>query len=130
MLLLSTMNMNPTRLRLRQCQPGKPGCPQKSKLLIILYQVSRLLLPSPGANAIPTPIATFLFDTNQELLWVGNEYGRVSSFYGSELQRYTSFKAGDGPVRQLLVHDKGIIALCSRSIHMSMRRGPPLWHIT
>lgn len=61
---------------------------------------------------------------------MGNEYGRVSSFYGSELQRYTSFKAGDGPVRQLLVHDKGIIALCSRSIHMSMRRGPPLWHIT
>lgn len=48
------------------------------------------------------------------------------------MQRYTSFKAhasGDGPVRQILIHDKGVIALGSRSIHMAMRRGVPLWHI-
>jgi PAB-dependent poly(A)-specific ribonuclease subunit 2 len=79
---------------------------------------------------VPTPVATFAFDTNQELLWIGNEYGRVSSFYGTELQRYTSFKAGEGPVRQILFHDKGVIALGSKSIHMAMRRGPPIWHIT
>lgn len=69
------------------------------------------------------------FDTTQELLWAGNEYGRVSSFYGTDMQRYTSFKAGAGPVRQLLFHDKGVIALCSTSVHMAMRRGPALWHI-
>jgi PAB-dependent poly(A)-specific ribonuclease subunit 2 len=58
--------------------------------------------------------------------------GRVTSFYGAELQRYTSFKAhpsGDGPVRQLLFCDKGVIALGSRSVHMASRKGPTLWHI-
>src|SRR5690348_2711347 len=91
------------------------------------------------------------FDTIQELFWVGNDYvrihilmahwskahkviiqGRVASFYSSELQRHTSFRAhpsGDGPVRQLLCHDKGIIALGTKSIHMATRRGLPVWHI-
>ncbi|TVY87329.1 PAN2-PAN3 deadenylation complex catalytic subunit, partial [Lachnellula willkommii] len=92
-------------------------------------EVGRLLLP-PGQNAIPSQAQTMAFDTSQELLWVGNEYGRVSSFYSTELTRYTSFKAGEGPVRQLLIHEKGVIALCARSIHMGLRRGPPLWHIT
>lgn len=48
------------------------------------------------------------------------------------MQRYTSFKAHDttdGPVRQILVHEKGIIALGSRSVHMALRRGPSIWHI-
>jgi PAB-dependent poly(A)-specific ribonuclease subunit 2 len=72
------------------------------------------------------------FDTSQELLWAGNEYGRVTSFYGAELQQYTSFKAHssqDGKVHQLLFNDKGVIAIGSRSVHMAMRRGPPLWTI-
>lgn len=54
------------------------------------------------------------------------------SFYGRELQRYTAFKihpSGEGPVRQFLFHDKGIIALGTRSVHMAMRRGPALWNI-
>lgn len=72
------------------------------------------------------------FDTVQELLWAGNEYGRVSSFYGTELTPYTSFKAHnsqDGKVHQLLFNDKGVIALGPHSVHMAMRRGPPLWTI-
>ena len=58
--------------------------------------------------------------------------GRVTSFYGNELQRYTSFKAHaapDGAIRQILITDKGIVALGSRDLHMAMRRGVPLWHI-
>lgn len=96
----------------------------------ILYkQVNRLPLPPSGAHGVPTPVASLAFDTSQELLWAGNDYGRVSSFYGTELTQHTSFKAGDDPVRQILLHDKGVIALCSRSIHMATRRGPPIWHI-
>ncbi|PBP25759.1 putative PAB-dependent poly(A)-specific ribonuclease subunit PAN2 [Diplocarpon rosae] len=90
----------------------------------------RLLLPPPGPQALPTPVSTFAFDNSQELLWAGNQFGRVSSFYGNELQRYTSFQCGDGPVHQLLLHDKGVIALGSKSLHMALRRGPPIWHIT
>lgn len=58
--------------------------------------------------------------------------GRVTSFFGSELQRYTSFKAhanNEGAVRQILVNDKGVVALGSKEVHMASRRGLPLWHI-
>lgn len=103
--------------------------PRRECTNILTVQVSRLLLPPPGPHAVSTPVATFAFDNTQELLWAGNEFGRVTSFYGTELQQYTSFRAGDGPVRQLLLHEKGVIALCSRSIHMATRRGPPIWHI-
>jgi len=95
-------------------------------------QVSRLLLPPSqhGQGPIHTPIRSMAFDTHQELLWLGNDFGRVSSFYSSDLQPYTSFIAGDGPVCQVLFHDKGVIALTPTGVHMAMRRGPPLWHIT
>ncbi|PHH70824.1 hypothetical protein CDD80_5705 [Ophiocordyceps camponoti-rufipedis] len=95
-------------------------------------EVSRIPFPPSGVHAMPTPVTTMTFDTSQELLWTGNDYGRVMSFLGTEQQRYTSFKAHqalDGPVRQILVNDKGVIALGSRDIHMALRRGPPIWHI-
>lgn len=60
--------------------------------------------------------------------------GRVTSFYGNNLQKYTSFRAhppSEGAVHQLLFNDKGVIALGARGVHMAMRRGPPVWpHIT
>ncbi|KAF6826197.1 pab-dependent poly -specific ribonuclease subunit [Colletotrichum musicola] len=95
-------------------------------------EVTRIPFPPPGVHAMPTPVTTMTFDTTQELLWTGNDYGRATSFYGSELQRYTSFKAQmttDGPVRQILVNDKGVVVLGSRDIHMASRRGPSIWHI-
>lgn len=56
--------------------------------------------------------------------------GRVTSFYGTELRRYTSLKAHKtGAVHQLLVSDKGIVALGSNYVHMSSRTGPTLWHL-
>ncbi|OAR02912.1 hypothetical protein LLEC1_04548, partial [Akanthomyces lecanii] len=115
-------------------------------------EVARIQFPPPGLHALPTPVTTMMFDTSQELLWTGNDYvrptrrytqvqhtgiltsckGRVTSFVGSELQRYTSFKAhlsSEGPVRQILVNDKGVIALGSNDVHMSHRRGAAIWHI-
>ncbi|PNY28099.1 PAB-dependent poly(A)-specific ribonuclease subunit PAN2 [Tolypocladium capitatum] len=95
-------------------------------------EVSRILFPPPGVHALPTLVTTMTFDTSQELLWTGNDYGRVTAFVGSELQRYTSFKAhlaSDGLVRQILVNDKGVVILGSRDVHMALRRGVPLWHI-
>ncbi|KAH7319699.1 ubiquitin carboxyl-terminal hydrolase-domain-containing protein [Stachybotrys elegans] len=95
-------------------------------------EVSRIPFPPPGVHAMPTPVTTMIFDTSQELLWTGNDFGRVTSFYGTKMQLHTSHKAhlsADGPVRQLLVNDKGIIALGSKDVHMAIRRGPPIWHI-
>lgn len=96
-------------------------------------EVAQITLPPPGLRAHHTPVTTLAFDTSQELLWTGNDYGRVTSFYGTtHPNQYTSFKAHssqDGKVHQLLFNDKGVIALGSRSVHMAMRRGPPLWNI-
>ncbi|KAI0019137.1 PAB-dependent poly(A)-specific ribonuclease subunit PAN2 [Xylariomycetidae sp. FL0641] len=95
-------------------------------------ELARIPFPPPGLRAMATPVTTLAFDTNQELLWTGNEYGRVTSFYGTKLQQYTSFKAHtsqDGPVRQILFNDKGVIALGSRGVHMANRRGLPIWSI-
>ncbi|KAG9242393.1 PAB-dependent poly(A)-specific ribonuclease subunit PAN2 [Calycina marina] len=92
-------------------------------------EVSRLLLPPPihGAHS---PIRGLAFDTHQELLWLGNDYGRVSSFCNAaDPQAYTSFVAGDGPVAQIIFHRKGVIALTPTSVHMALRRGQPMWHI-
>ncbi|KAH8601191.1 PAB-dependent poly(A)-specific ribonuclease subunit PAN2 [Bisporella sp. PMI_857] len=93
-------------------------------------EVSLTTSASSPPNGYHSPIEALAFDTHQELLWLGNKHGRVSSFYNADLQPYTSFMAGDLPVRQLLFHDKGVIAVTPTSIHMAMRRGPPLWHLT
>ncbi|OTB09293.1 hypothetical protein M426DRAFT_77218 [Hypoxylon sp. CI-4A] len=95
-------------------------------------EVTRIPFPPPGLRAMPTPVTVLAFDTSQELLWTGNEYGRVSSFYGTKLQPYTSFKvhtSQDGPVRQILFNDKGVIVVGARGVHMAIRRGPPLWSL-
>ncbi|KAG7286596.1 poly(A)-specific ribonuclease [Staphylotrichum longicolle] len=95
-------------------------------------EVTRIAFPAPGTNDYPRPATALAFDTIAELLWAGNDRGRVVSFYGRDLQRYTAFKIhppAEGPVRQFLFHDKGVIALGTRSVHMAMRRGPALWNI-
>ncbi|KXX75827.1 PAB-dependent poly(A)-specific ribonuclease subunit PAN2 [Madurella mycetomatis] len=95
-------------------------------------EVTRIAFPAPGTNDYPRPATALAFDTVAELLWVGSDRGRVVSLYGRDLQRYTAFKIqppSEGPVRQFLFHDKGVIALGTRSIHMAMRRGPALWNI-
>jgi PAB-dependent poly(A)-specific ribonuclease subunit 2 len=72
------------------------------------------------------------FDTCQELIWTGNVYGRVTSFYSTDLARYTSFmchssKEAGGAVRQILVNTKGIVVLSSRTLHMASRKGLTMW---
>ena len=37
-------------------------------------QLQRITVPPPDVHAEPTPASTVAFDTQQELLWVGNEY--------------------------------------------------------
>ncbi|KAI9702842.1 MAG: poly(A)-specific ribonuclease [Candelina mexicana] len=96
-------------------------------------EIGRIGLPPPGVRAVPTPVSAMAFDTKQELFWAGNEYGRITSFYGPELQKYTSFRAhpsSEGPVKQILLHERGVVSVASRSVHMSLRRGLAQWHIS
>ncbi|KAL4909167.1 PAB-dependent poly(A)-specific ribonuclease subunit pan2 [Aspergillus multicolor] len=96
-------------------------------------ELIRIPLPPPSPHGLPTVATTIAFDDVSELLWAGNEYGRITSFYGPELQRYTSVRAhpvAEGQVRQIIFHERGVISLSSKSVHMISRRGLTQWHIT
>lgn len=47
----------------------------------------------------------------------------MSSFYGSAMRRYTSFKSSKSPTSQILCHDKYVISLSARSVKLNNRRG-------
>ncbi|KAF2110710.1 ubiquitin carboxyl-terminal hydrolase-domain-containing protein [Lophiotrema nucula] len=96
-------------------------------------ELAAVQLPPPGPHHPATQVTTFAFDTTQELLWTGNEYGRVTSFYGPSLERYTSYRAhgaNEGAIKQFLFTEKGIISISKQSIHFSIRRGLAQWHLT
>ncbi|KAK5167002.1 poly(A)-specific ribonuclease [Saxophila tyrrhenica] len=103
-------------------------------------QTVRIAHPGPSPNAPPGVVTAFAFDTAQELLWTGNEYGRVTSFYGQDLQRYTSYRGhsnsaprgapGNAHVKQFLFCEKGVLSISSKSIHLSSRTGLTLWHLS
>ncbi|SMR52395.1 unnamed protein product [Zymoseptoria tritici ST99CH_1E4] len=103
-------------------------------------EATRIGLSSPVHNAPPSHLSAFAFDPLQELLWAGNEHGKVTSYYGTELQKYTSYRGhvssaprgapGNAPIKQFLFCDKGVITVSSKSIHMSSRRGLAQWHIS
>jgi len=53
------------------------------------------------------------------------------SFYGAELQKYTSFKGhASESVKQILFTDKGVLSVSSHSVHLSSRTGLTIWHLT
>lgn len=96
-------------------------------------ELCRIPFPPPNPQSNPTVCTTFAFDGAQELLWTGNEFGRVSSLYGPNLQRYTSYRGHDmqaEAVKQTLPCDKGVLSVGARSVHLSERRGRTLWHLT
>ncbi|KAK2744060.1 poly(A)-specific ribonuclease [Onygenales sp. PD_40] len=96
-------------------------------------EVCRIPVPPAGPHVLPTVATTIAFDDTQELLWTGNEFGRVTSFFGPDLQRYTSVRAhpaAEGAVRQLLFHDRGVISVSSKSVHLTSRRGLTIWHLS
>ncbi|KAL7275644.1 poly(A)-specific ribonuclease [Rhizina undulata] len=101
-------------------------------------EVTRIIAapPSQVVGYTPPPPA-LAFDTNQELLWLGNEQGRISSFVGHDLRKYVSYRGHATPgvqpaenaVRKIMFNDRGVISLAAKSIHFSIRRGLAQWNI-
>lgn len=95
-------------------------------------EVARTALPpSVGPQPISNPATAAVFDDFQELIWIGNGDGQVISYHGTNLQRYTSTQAHkhEGVIKQLICHEKGVVSISAKSVHLISRKGLTLWHI-
>lgn len=72
-------------------------------------------------------ITTSAFDSHQELFWTGTDDGRVSSYYGASLAKYTSFKVptdSSPDVKMIFPHrENNIFVLTSECFSCYSRYG-------
>ncbi|KAI9141298.1 ubiquitin carboxyl-terminal hydrolase-domain-containing protein [Paraphysoderma sedebokerense] len=84
-------------------------------------------------NDTSYPITSLVFDTSQELLWIGNQDGRIRSVVPPRFERYTAFKGHHGATLQMLIDNRfggGIISLAQDGVKFTNRRGIVKWMTT
>ncbi|ORY81542.1 ubiquitin carboxyl-terminal hydrolase-domain-containing protein [Protomyces lactucae-debilis] len=93
-------------------------------------QINVALDQSRAPHTPHSALTAVQFDTDEELIWTGNEQGRLCSYHGPGLQKYTCFRAHQDAVREIQVTKKLILSLSSTSVSARTRRGLVKWTIS
>eukprot|EP01135_Chromosphaera_perkinsii_P008462 Nk52_evm30s1360 gene=Nk52_evmTU30s1360 len=82
------------------------------------------VIDSQTSISTPWSITSVVCDPFEELVWVGSQSGRVTSYLqGRQLERYTSFLAHTQEVRQLAIFDGGIATITQDNMRVTSRQG-------
>ncbi|XP_041478319.1 PAN2-PAN3 deadenylation complex catalytic subunit PAN2-like isoform X1 [Lytechinus variegatus] len=86
-----------------------------------MYQELRSVMMDGGDRF---GVSTIMADTQEELVWVGNQGGHVTSYYGSQMQKYTSFQVHPtNPIRDISTFPGGVLSLYSNGLRCNARQG-------
>ncbi|XP_062508845.1 PAN2-PAN3 deadenylation complex catalytic subunit PAN2-like isoform X2 [Corticium candelabrum] len=68
-------------------------------------------------------VSSVTFDAFEELVWVGNQGGHVTSYYSIGLDKYTAFQAHHDEVRHIASVDSGLLTVSANTIKLTSRQG-------
>lgn len=89
------------------------------------YHLLQTAIVDIGTNVTSrNGVSSLHFDNQEELLWMGNSSGHLTSYYTYGLDKYTSFHIDfNSDIRDTLTTESGILSLTQTQLRLSIRRG-------